>query len=145
MSTEQMPDPDVLIVGSGIAGALLAKHLGLAGKKVLILEAGEDLPPNINGYMDRFLRATAKVPESPYPPDLFNGGALTDPTTVNAGRPTVLTLNPNGGFGDWQDPTQAYLIQKGPLALAAPMSGSMAAPCGTGSAPACALCPTISR
>ena len=72
MCAERIRDPDVVIVGSGIAGALIAKVLATAGKKVLILEAGEPLPPDINGYMDRFLRATAKVPESPYPPELFD-------------------------------------------------------------------------
>jgi choline dehydrogenase-like flavoprotein len=114
-----MIDPDVVIVGSGPSGALIAKQLGLAGRKVLILEAGDRLPPNINDYMDRFLTATAKVPESPYQPDLFTGGKLTDPATVNAGRPTVLTLSGNDNpFGAWQNPNQAYLIQKGPLPFA---------------------------
>jgi choline dehydrogenase-like flavoprotein len=110
-----MPNPDVLIVGSGIAGVLIARQLGRAGKKVLILEAGEALPPDINGYMNTFLAATAKVPESPYPPALLRGKDLTDPRTVNAGRPTVLSLGAKDKFGDWQDPKQAYLIQKGPL------------------------------
>jgi choline dehydrogenase-like flavoprotein len=81
------------------------------------LEAGEKLPPDINGYMNTFLTATAKVPESPYPPALFGAGGLTDPGTVNVGRPTVLSLGPKGKFGDWQDPKQSYLIQKGPLAF----------------------------
>lgn len=107
-----------VIVGSGISGALIAKRLGLANKKVLILEAGEKLPPDINGYMDRFLNAVDKVPESPYPPELFTGGKLTDPATMKAGRPTVLTLLPEGGFGDWRDPKQAYLVQKGRLPFA---------------------------
>jgi glucose dehydrogenase len=115
MCAERMPNPDVLIVGSGIAGALIAWQLGRAGKKVLILEAGDALPPDINGYMDTFLAAKDKVPESPYPPALFVGKDLTNPRTVNAGRPTVLSLLPKGGFGDWTDPKQAYLIQKGPL------------------------------
>jgi choline dehydrogenase-like flavoprotein len=110
-----MPNPDVLIVGSGIAGALIAWQLGRAGKKVLILEAGEALPADINGYMNTFLMATAKVPESPYPPALLGANGLTDPGTVNAGRPTVLSLGAKDKFGDWQDPKQAYLIQKGPL------------------------------
>jgi len=114
MCAERMPNPDVLIVGSGIAGVLIARQLGRAGKKVLILEAGEALPPDINGYMNTFLAAKAKVPESPYPPALFGADGLTDPGTVNAGRPTVLSLGAKDKFGDWQDPKQAYLIQKGP-------------------------------
>lgn len=100
---------DVVIVGSGIAGALIAKRLGLAGKKVLVLEAGEKIPPNINDYMNRFYGAPIKVPESPYPPDIN-----ADPTLINAGRPTSLTL----GKDSWQDSKQAYMIQKGPLAFA---------------------------
>ena len=106
---------DAVIVGSGIAGALVAKQLGAAGKKVLILEAGEELPPNINEYMERFYKASAKVPEVPYPPDIIDDQAkINDPTLMSAGRPTVLTLN----SGNWQDPAQSYLIQKGPLAFA---------------------------
>jgi choline dehydrogenase-like flavoprotein len=118
MCAERIRDPDVVIVGSGIAGVLIAKVLATADKKVLILEAGEALPPDINDYMDRFLSAVSKIPESPYPPALFGtDGNLTDPGTVNAGRPTVLSLGAKGKFGDWQDPKQAYLIQKGPLAF----------------------------
>lgn len=118
MCAERIRDPDVLIVGSGISGVLIARQLGRAGKKVQIIEAGEELPPDTNDYMKRFLNATAKVPESPYPPDVFTNGNLTDPATVNAGRPTVLSLGAKGTFGDWQDPKQSYLIQKGPLAFA---------------------------
>ena len=62
MCAERIRDPDVVIVGSGIAGALMAKVLATAGKKVLILEAGEQLPPDINGYMDRFLARQRKCP-----------------------------------------------------------------------------------
>jgi choline dehydrogenase-like flavoprotein len=92
---------------------MISKQLGLAGKKVLIIEAGDGIPPNIDGFMDRFYMASAKVPEIPYTPDLFQpDGSLTNPTTLNAGRPTVLTLGSN-----WQNPDQAYLIQKGPLAF----------------------------
>src|SRR5262249_54373638 len=56
--------------------------------------------------------ASAKVPESPYTPEIFDedGKKLRDPSTVKAGRPTVLSL-----FGhNWKDPKQSYLIQKGP-------------------------------
>ena len=37
---------DVVIVGGGIAGAILAKTLVNAGKKVLILEAGDGVTPS---------------------------------------------------------------------------------------------------
>ncbi len=97
---------DAIIVGSGVAGALVANQLGSAGKKVLILEAGPPAPTNLNEYMKRFYSAWTKVPESPYLPDLF-----ADPTTLNVGRPTVLTLTARA----WRDPKQSYLIQKGNL------------------------------
>src|SRR5262249_46592914 len=106
---------DVVIVGSGFAGALIANELGKAGKKVLILEAGAGVPPNINSYMARFYMASAKVPESPYTPEIFTKGSLSDPNKQNAGRPTVLSTGAKGGFGDWTDPNQSYLIQKGPV------------------------------
>src|SRR5678815_3669311 len=106
---------DVVIVGAGVAGAMIAKQLGLAGKKVLILESGAGLPPNINGFMQRFFNASAKVPESPYTPALFDvNGGLVDPAQLNAPRPSVITTGP----GSWNNPQQSYLIQKGPLPFA---------------------------
>jgi choline dehydrogenase-like flavoprotein len=96
---------DVVIVGSGIAGGLVALKLGKAGKQVLVLEAGGPVPTNINTEMDTFYRAVAKVPESPYTPDLSK-----DPKTVPAGRPTVLSLS---NAEDWRDPSKSYLIQTG--------------------------------
>jgi choline dehydrogenase-like flavoprotein len=96
---------DVAIVGSGFAGALIANELSEKGIKVIILEAGPGVPPNINGYMKRFYTASAKVPESAYPPELF-----VDPGKQAAGRPTSLMLDAS----NWQDPKQSYLIQKGP-------------------------------
>jgi glucose dehydrogenase len=115
MAAESDIEWDVVIVGSGFAGALMANELGKARKKVLILEAGAGVPPNINDYMKRFYSAGAKVPESPYTPEIFDPktGALNDPNKVNAGRPTVLTTGAKGGFGDWTDPNQSYLVQNG--------------------------------
>jgi len=102
---------DVAIVGSGFAGALIANELSQKGIKVIILEAGPGVQPNINDYMKRFFKANAKVPESPYPPELIDSkGNLRDPAKVAAGRPTVLTLSQS----NWNNPEQAYLIQKGP-------------------------------
>lgn len=105
---------DVVIVGAGVSAAMIALELGQKGKKVLILEAGARIPPNNNYFMQRFYTATAKVPEVPYTPELFTppgGNTLTDPNTLNAGRPNTLTLD----AGSWQNPNLAYLIQQGPL------------------------------
>jgi choline dehydrogenase-like flavoprotein len=115
MSAAQNSSFDVVIVGAGVSGAMIAKQLGRAGKKVLILESGAGLPPNINDFVERFYTALAKVPEIPYTPNLFNpqGSAnLQDPTLMNAPRPSVLTLGSN-----WKMPNQSYLIQDGPLAF----------------------------
>jgi choline dehydrogenase-like flavoprotein len=56
---------DVLIVGSGIAGSLLAERLASQDTKVAILEAG----PRIDrpDAVERFWKAELKFPESPYP------------------------------------------------------------------------------
>jgi glucose dehydrogenase len=99
---------DVAIVGSGFAGSLIANELSQKGIKVVILEAGPGVQPNINDYMTRFYKASAKVPESPYPPDLADkNGQSIDPATVAVGRPTALTLSQS----NWQNPRIAYLDQ----------------------------------
>ena len=41
---------DVAIVGSGFAGALVANELSKGRRRVIILEAGEYIPPNINRF-----------------------------------------------------------------------------------------------
>ncbi|HMG36322.1 MAG TPA: GMC family oxidoreductase [Blastocatellia bacterium] len=116
MNQPKLSSYDVVIVGAGVSCAMIAKQLGLAGKKVLILEAGAAIPPNNVDFMQRFYTTVAKVPESPYTPDLFNppgSSTLTDPSTLNAGRPTVLTLSQK----TWQNPNLSYLTQDGPLAF----------------------------
>ena len=95
---------DVVIVGAGLAGAIIAYELGRKGKRVLVLEAGPADPPNRAAYMEQFYLANAKVPESPYPPD----PAKPDPSGLNAPRPSTLDLK-------WaNDPTKSYLIQNPP-------------------------------
>jgi glucose dehydrogenase len=116
MAAEPIIECDVAIVGAGFAGALIANELGKGRKKIVILEAGAGVPPNINDYMRRFYSARAKVPESPYTPEIFGPDEnLSDANKLNAGRPTVMSLSAKGAIGDWTDPKQSYLIQKGPL------------------------------
>lgn len=76
---------DVVIVGAGVAGAILAKELATAGKKVLLIEAGRATsirPEGYASYVETFYKALAKTPNSPYPQNaaapspsvLFQGG-----------------------------------------------------------------------
>ncbi|MEG4499839.1 GMC family oxidoreductase [Microcoleus sp. F10-C6] len=60
---------DVVIVGAGIAGAIVAKELSQQGKTVLILEAGKSKDFTLEGfqsYVDTFYQAVEKNPNSPY-------------------------------------------------------------------------------
>lgn len=101
---------DVVIVGSGIAGSVLAKTLTNAGKNVLLLEAGlqagmafdpEAAYKNYQYYIDTFYKASAKVPNSPYP-------NIKDAQSIDVLdiEPITQTNNPS---------TKGYLVQAGPL------------------------------
>jgi choline dehydrogenase-like flavoprotein len=101
------PQYDVVIVGAGVAGSIIASELAAAGKRVLILEAGQGVPDNRSAYMDNFYLSNAKTPESPYPP-------LGPPLGLQPGkeatpRPTIL------GLINWKDPEKSYLIQPVPM------------------------------
>jgi choline dehydrogenase-like flavoprotein len=107
---------DVVIIGSGIAGVLIAKQLANAGKDVLILEAGEPVPPNINEYMERFYKSPDKMPESPYTPvDANPDGSFPNPAKVNAGKMnTRMLFGPQvGTMPNWKNPDVSYAIQTG--------------------------------
>lgn len=84
---------DAVIVGSGVAGAIVAKELSQQGKSVLILEAGESKDLTLAGfqsYLETFYAATEKNPNSPYPKN------------HNALSPTD---------------DQEYFVEKGPMIL----------------------------
>ena len=110
MSSTPSTQYDVVIVGAGVSGNLIAKQLGLAGKKVLILEAGLAVPDSREDYMNNFYLALAKTPEAPYPALAGRKGSkenpageLPDPATLPTPRATVLGL---GGT-----PATSYLVQ----------------------------------
>ncbi|HWT00817.1 MAG TPA: GMC family oxidoreductase [Pyrinomonadaceae bacterium] len=109
-----IPQYDVVIVGAGVSGNLIAKELGLAGKKVLILEAGLPVPDSREEYMENFYLALAKTPEAPYPAlagrqgSKFNPvGELPDPAKLPTPRATVLSLG--------KSPDVSYLVQQEPF------------------------------
>jgi choline dehydrogenase-like flavoprotein len=119
MSNGATPEYDVVIIGAGVSGNLIAKQLGLAGKKVLILEAGLAVPDSREEYMNNFYLALAKTPESPYPALAGRhgtkdhpAGKLLDPATLPTPRATVLGL---GG-----KPDTSYLVQQPPSTVTNP-------------------------
>ena len=98
MSNGASTQYDVVIVGAGVSGNLIAKQLGLAGKKVLILEAGLAVPDSREEYMNNFYLALAKTPESPYPALAGRKGSqkhpvgeLPNPAELPTPRATVLS------------------------------------------------------
>ena len=53
---------DVVVVGAGVAGALMAKYLTRAGFRVLVLEAGPATAKSFDGYtehLEHFYTATS--------------------------------------------------------------------------------------
>jgi choline dehydrogenase-like flavoprotein len=91
----ESPEADVVIVGAGVNGALIAKQLTSAGLRVLLLEAGPDTAYAYDGYsehLDRFWRAASKSVESPWP--------------AAVGAPQPDTADVRNGDG--------YFVQNGP-------------------------------
>jgi choline dehydrogenase-like flavoprotein len=101
---------DVVIVGSGIAGSIMAKTLTQAGKHVLLLEAGltaglnldrEGNYYNYTDYLNTYYTAGAKTPNSPYP-------NIKDAPSIDVLDIQVIT-------GTNSPSTTGYLVQAGPL------------------------------
>jgi choline dehydrogenase-like flavoprotein len=73
---------DAVIVGSGVAGAIIAKELSEQGKNVLVLEASPSKDLTLAGFqsnVDQFYGAVSKDANSPYPK---NPNALS-PNEIN--------------------------------------------------------------
>ncbi|MEV7007471.1 GMC family oxidoreductase [Streptosporangium sp. NPDC051022] len=96
---------DVVVVGAGFAGSLVAKALGDHGWRVLVLEAGAGAADSWEEHrraVHAFQTALTRTTTSPYP------------TTVAAPSPDTPDLV--GGPGGFQ--ANGYLIQRGPLPYA---------------------------
>jgi choline dehydrogenase-like flavoprotein len=92
-TTAPKEEHDVVIVGAGLSGSILAKECAEAGLRVMVLEAGTDLARTFAGYQQQlqtFYDADAKTPEAPYE---FN---------PNAPQPDIPGLN-NAGANYFQE------------------------------------------
>jgi choline dehydrogenase-like flavoprotein len=106
------PQYDVIIIGAGVSGNTIAWQLGLAGKKVLILEAGVAVPDSREEYMENFYLALAKTPEAPYPASAERtsapNGQITQPNPADLPTPRATVLGIGGS------PDTSYFIQAQP-------------------------------
>lgn len=96
---------DAVIIGSGVAGSIVAKSLSEQGHHVLIVEAGpaKDMTlAGFNQYVDRFHAAVTKDNNAPFPKNA-NAPSPRSPDTHK--------LLPG------QPGTDGYFVQNGPLAL----------------------------
>ncbi|MFE5563896.1 FAD-dependent oxidoreductase [Amycolatopsis japonica] len=98
---------DVVVVGGGFAGSLVAKSLGQHGWRVLVLEAGEgssDDWADHHGAVRAFQTAVVRTPQSPY--------------RMTEAAPSADVLDLTGGPDGFR--TDGYLVQRGPLPYASP-------------------------
>ncbi|MFI0484405.1 GMC family oxidoreductase [Actinomadura sp. 9N215] len=95
---------DVIIVGAGLSGSLIAKRLGAQGWRVLVLEGGNGGTQTWPGYLDSldtYHSAAIKVPNSAYR------------RNAAAPSPDVLDLSPIPGGDGYR--ANGYFLQKGKL------------------------------
>jgi choline dehydrogenase-like flavoprotein len=111
---------DVIVVGGGIAGALVATRLSRAGKSVLVLEAGTNEatdPAKYKSYVSEFyaMGARRSTPNGPYPTNLSAlspNDSSQDPYFIQTGQERFLSdyLRMLGGSTlHWQGTTLRML------------------------------------
>ena len=92
-------DYDVVIVGAGITGAIVANELAEKGHKVLILEAGRQKNFSFESYREylhHYYTNTIKIPNSPYP----QNPAAPQPLVTDVGNieDGIQQFDPDGYF-----------------------------------------------
>jgi choline dehydrogenase-like flavoprotein len=97
---------DVVIVGAGVAGAIVAKRLVKAKKRVLMLEAGRGIHLEAEAayrdyrkFLEQFYATPIKVPNAPYP--------------ANPNAPSQNCLQ--AATAEWRFPDSGYFVQNGAL------------------------------
>ena len=95
------PIYDVVVVGAGAVGAMVAYGLAKVGRRVLVLEAGRAYGSRTD-HVEKYFAASIKTPDAPWPDDR------------EAARPKVLEM----AFKDWRWNRDHHVIQRGPLPFA---------------------------
>lgn len=101
----QATEYDVVVIGSGVSGALIAKKLGAQGKSVLVIEAGSGRDITVADYeenVQRFYGAVSKDNNAAYH-NARNAPMPRDFDTVK--------------LRDGQVNDRGYLVQRGPLEI----------------------------
>lgn len=76
---------DVIIVGAGVCGALVAWRLAEDGARVLVLEAGPEIEDRL-ALVKRFAEAPAKIPSAPYEDEIGQAHAPSPRVTDKSGE-----------------------------------------------------------
>ncbi len=101
------PEFDVVIVGSGVAGALVAHQLALAKYRVLILEAGGVAPDSLGRWamVHNYINSSPKAPDAPFCGDeMLPLDAKNQPADYRYAQPNPITNGDNYYFYDDSDP-----------------------------------------
>ena len=125
-----------VVVGSGVAGAIVAKELGLRGFRVLVLEAGLESPMDdagFRGHVRSYLAAPARGPNSPFP---------RNPNAPHP-NPSDLPLD-RAALAPARAGENGYLASAGPCPSRAATPVTSGARRSSGSAPACGCSPRTS-
>ena len=93
---------DLVIVGGGINGALIANEMAKNGQSILIIESGDSTSQTQQGYqsyVDHFLANPIKTPNSAYP---------NNPNSPSPEATSVVAVDKKPSLAD------GYFVQMGP-------------------------------
>jgi len=104
-----VPEFDVVIIGSGVAGALVAHRLALAKLRVVMLEAGSVPPDSLGRWamVHNYISSSPKAPDAPFcGDDILPLDAKNQPLDYRYAQPNPIANGENYYFYDDSDPAK---------------------------------------
>jgi glucose dehydrogenase len=101
------PDFDVVIIGSGVAGALVAHQLAMAKHRVVTLEAGGLAPDSLGRWamVHNYVNSSPKAPDAPFcGDDVLPLDPAVQPPNYRFVQPNPIANGENYYFYDDSDP-----------------------------------------